>query len=426
MSDKPTNLPNLERAAGNGLLHRRNFLSGSLACLSAVSANFISTDIGAQPILPSSMQSPGAPLSGYGQRSQFESHVQRYVGAVRGTTGAGSSRTPLEKLSGIITPNGLHFERHHSGIPDINPQEHQLLIHGLVDNPLIFTMDSLMRYTMVTRTHYIECSGNSRPNLSNEPADLSCGEIHGMISCSEWTGIPLSILLNEAGIKPNAKWVLAEGADASAMTRSIPLEKIIDDAILVLFQNGEALRPENGYPIRVLLPGYEGNISVKWLRRLKLSDIPLMTRDETSKYTDLQKNGTSEMFTLEMGVKSVITNPSGGQSLQRNGLYEVKGLAWSGSGTISQVEVSADGGSTWAKAMLTDPIISKSLTQFRIPWEWSGQDAILMSRATDHVGNRQPDRATFMREQGLQINYHNNMIQSWHVSDSGLVRNTYV
>jgi sulfane dehydrogenase subunit SoxC len=426
MTDKPINLPNRERAAGNGLLHRRNFLSGSLVFFSAASSSLISADTNAQSILPSSMQFPGAPLSGYGQRSQFESHVQRYVGAVRGTTGAGSSRTPLEKLSGTITPNGLHFERHHSGIPDINPQEHQLLIHGLVDNPLVFSIDALKRYPMVTRTHYIECSGNSRPNLSNEPANLSCGEIHGMISCSEWTGIPLSTLLNEVGVKPDARWVLAEGADASAMTRSIPLEKLMDDAILVLFQNGEALRPENGYPIRVLLPGYEGNISVKWLRRLKLSDIPLMTRDETAKYTDLQKNGKSEMFTLEMGVKSVITNPSGGQHLERNGLYEIKGLAWSGSGVISQVEVSADGGSTWAKAMLTEPVISKSLTQFRIPWEWSGQDAILMSRATDHNGNIQPDRATFIREQGLQINYHNNMIQSWHVSDSGVVRNTYV
>lgn len=426
MLSKQYKLPREEYVAGNGLLHRRTFLTSSIAFFSVASSSLVPNKLIGQENYPVSMLLPGAPLSGYGLRSKFESHVQRYVGTTAGTTGAGSSRTPLEKLSGIITPNGLHFERHHSGIPDIDPEQHQLLIHGLVDRPLVFDINTLLKYPMVSRTQYIECSGNSRPNLASTAPDLNCGQIHGMISCCEWTGIPISVLLQEAGIKSNAKWVLAEGADAAAMTRSIPLSKAMDDTMIALFQNGEALRPENGYPIRVILPGYEGNISVKWLRRLMLSDTPIMTKDETSKYTDLQKDGRSEIFTLEMGVKSVITSPSGGQFMQHRGIYEIKGLAWSGTSKIKRVDVSADGGLTWAEAMLSNPILSKSLTQFRLPWDWNGQHAIIMSRAIDEDGNVQPTRDAFIDEKGLQVNYHNNIIQSWKVSSQGEITNTYV
>ena len=424
--DKKLTLSKPEHVASNGLLDRRYFLKSSAAYLTAGSSMFMGSISHAQRSYPDYMTLPGAPLSGYGHRSVNEDHVQRYISLTRGTTGAGNSRTPLEKLHGIITPNGLHFERHHSGIPDINPDNHQLLIHGLVERPLIFSMENLMKYPMVSRFQYIECSGNSRPNLASEASDLTCGEIHGMISCCEWTGIPLSTLLAETGINPNAKWVLAEGADAAEMGRSIPIEKALDDTLIAIFQNGEAIRPENGYPLRILLPGYEGNISVKWLQRIKLSDVPLMTRDETSKYTDLQKNGTSEMFTLEMGVKSVIVSPSGKQQLGPHGIYEIRGLAWSGTGTITRVEVSADGGASWTDTLLTEPVMRKSLTQFRIPWEWNGQPAILMSRSYDDQGNRQPTRSEFIQNSGLQVNYHNNMIQSWQVNSEGQVQNVYV
>jgi len=424
--DKKLTLSKPEHVASNGLLDRRYFLKSSAAYLTAGSSMLMSSISHAQRSYPDYMTLPGAPLSGYGHRSVNEDHVQRYISLTRGTTGAGNSRTPLEKLHGIITPNGLHFERHHSGIPDINPDNHQLLIHGLVERPLVFSMENLMKYPMVSRFQYIECSGNSRPNLASEASDLTCGEIHGMISCCEWTGIPLSTLLAETGIHPDAKWVLAEGADAAEMGRSIPIEKALDDTLIAIFQNGEAIRPENGYPLRILLPGYEGNISVKWLQRIKLSDVPLMTRDETSKYTDLQKNGTSEMFTLEMGVKSVIVSPSGKQQLGPHGIYEIRGLAWSGAGTITRVEVSADGGASWTDALLTEPVMRKSLTQFRIPWEWNGQPAILMSRSYDDQGNRQPTRSEFIENSGLQVNYHNNMIQSWQVNSEGQVQNVYV
>ena len=245
----------------------------------------------------------------------------------------------------MITPSSLHFERHHSGIPDIDPDAHRLLIHGLVDRALFFDMDALSRYPMVSTIRFIECSGNSRlAGLAPEPVGGTCGELHGLISCSEWTGVPLSVLLDEAGVDPTAHWILAEGADAAAMTRSVPLAKAMDDALVAIYQNGERLRPENGYPARLFLPGYEGNTSVKWLRRIKVTAAPMMTREETSKYTDLLPDGRSLMFSFPMEVKSVITSPSPGLELAGPGLYQISGMAWSGLGRIARVEVSADGG----------------------------------------------------------------------------------
>jgi sulfane dehydrogenase subunit SoxC len=425
-SDRAPALP--EQAAGNGLLHRRLFLSGGAAVVGAGSLGLLtarSARAATPPDLPEWMQAPGAGMSGYGSRSRFEQQVQRYVGSAPGTTGSGSSRTPLQSLNGTITPNALHFERHHSGIPDIDPEQHRLLIHGLVDRPLIFSMDALHRYPMVTRIQFIECSGNSRPNLSAEPLAATCGEIHGMVSCSEWTGVPLSILLEEAGFDPAAHWVLAEGADAAAMSRSVPMAKAMDDALLALYQNGESLRPEQGYPLRLFLPGYEGNISVKWLRRLKLTREPTMTRDETSKYTDLLASGKSLMFTFPMGVKSVITSPSGAQTLQGPGLYEISGLAWSGGGRIRRVEVSADGGASWAEAALTDPVLSMALTRFRIAWRWDGGPARLMSRAIDETGAVQPTRDALLAEKGTQVSYHYHAIQVWQVAANNEVSNVY-
>jgi sulfane dehydrogenase subunit SoxC len=245
------------------------------------------------------------------------------------------------------------------------------------------------------------------------------------MSCSEWTGVPLSILLDEAGVERGNEWVLAEGADAAAMSRSVPLAKTMDDAIVALYQNGERLRPENGYPLRLFLPGYEGNMSVKWLRRLKVVNEPTMTRDETSHYTDVLLGGKALILTYPMEVKSIITSPSTGLTLREPGLYEVTGLAWSGLGRVRRVEVSADGGRSWAEAALSEPVLAKSFTRFRMAWRWDGGPAVLMSRAVDETGAVQPTRASLVAERGERQNYHNNGIQAWAVTASGEVSNVY-
>lgn len=418
----------LEDVAGNGLLHRRMFMTGGAALVGAAGLGLMTARpaAAAPPDLADWMRAPGEGLSGYGHRSRFEDGVQRYVGPpAAGTTGSGSSRSPLEKLTGMITPSSLHFERHHSGIPDIDPEQHRLLIHGLVERPLIFSVDALHRYPMVSRIHFLECSGNSRANLSADAPDVSCGRLHGLVSCSEWTGIPFGVLLEEAGVDPEAHWLLAEGSDAAAMSRSVPLAKAMDDAVLALYQNGEALRPAQGYPMRLLLPGWEGNINVKWLRRIKLTREPTMTRDETSKYTDLLPSGQSLQFTFPMGVKSVITSPSGGLAMQGPGLYEISGIAWSGAGGIRRVDISADGGRTWAEAALSEPVLSKALTRFRLAWRWNGGTAVLMSRAVDETGAVQPTRAALLAEKGAQVSYHNHAIQSWQVAANNEVRNVH-
>jgi len=419
-----------EPAAGHGLLDRRIFLSSGLAALGAAGGLALGSPRAARaagpPETPPWTQFPGAPFSGYGVPAKYESKVAR--GLIRsqpGTTGSGASRTPLEALEGMITPSGLHFERHHSGVPDIDPEQHRLLIHGLVKRPLIFTMNALMRYPMLSRVHFMECSGNSQLMYGANPPALRAGEIHGLVSCTEWTGVPLRMLLEEAGADPAAPWLLAEGADAAAMSRSVPMAKAMDDALIALYQNGERLRPENGYPVRLLLPGYEGNMSVKWLRRIKVTATPTMTKDETSRYTDLQADGKSLMFTYPMEVKSVITRPSPGVALQGPGLYEVSGIAWSGTGTITRVEVSADGGQSWADAALSAPVLPRALTRFRIPWKWNGGPAIVKSRATDSTGEVQPTRDRLVAEHGTNVVFHYNAIQAWSIAPNGEVKNVY-
>jgi sulfane dehydrogenase subunit SoxC len=414
----------LEPVAGNGLLHRRLFLRQGAALLGATLLTARAAQAG-PPDVPASMQTPGAPMSGYGSRSAHESAVQRLVNSQPGTTGSGGSRTPLERLEGIITPSSLHFERHHSGVPDIDPAEHRVLIHGLVERPLIFSMEALARYPLVSRIHFLECSGNSGANNGPEPPQQTAGGLHGLVSCSDWTGVPLSILLDEAGVKPEGRWVLAEGADAAAMSRSVPIAKAMDDALLALYQNGEHLRPEQGYPVRLFLPGYEGNTNVKWLRRLKVTAEPTMTKDETSKYTDLLPSGRALMFTFPMSVKSVITSPSGRQSMRGPGLYQISGIAWSGSGRIRRVDVSADGGKTWAEAALDGPVLPRALTRFRSPWRWDGSPSVLQSRAVDETGAVQPTRAALLAERGALYRYHFHAIQSWSVAAAGEVSNVY-
>src|SRR5262245_37231615 len=279
----------LEPVAGNGLLPRRLFLTGGIAGLSLLRA----VPMSAQQNVPSWMRAPGAPLRPYGERSPHESNVQRSVGAMRGTTGSGSARTPLEVLEGMITPNSLHFERNHSGVPDIPPAEHRLVIHGLVRRALTFDLQTLTRYPLISRMHFIECSGNSIGLYAPQPLQAGAGALHGLLSCAEWTGVPLGTLLDEVGVHREGKWLIAEGADAAAMSRSIPMEKALDDVMIAIYQNGERLRPENGYPMRLVVPGWEGNTNVKWLRRLKITTDPVMTKDETSKYTDLLPDGSA-------------------------------------------------------------------------------------------------------------------------------------
>ena len=412
----------LHAVAGNGLLPRRLFLTGGIAGLSLLRAvpGF------AQQNVPAWMRAPGAPLRPYGERSAHESNVQRLVGSMPGTTGSGSSRTPLEFLEGMITPNSLHFERNHSGVPEIPPEQHRLVIHGLVRRPLTFDLSALSRYPLISRIHFIECSGNSTVLYASQPPQGGAGALHGLLSCAEWTGVPLGTLLEEVGVRPEGKWLLAEGADAAAMSRSIPMAKALDDAMIALFQNGERLRPENGYPMRLVLPGWEGNTNVKWLRRLKVTAEPLMTKDETSKYTDLLPDGTAMQFTFPMGVKSVITSPSGGLKMQGPGLYQISGLAWSGAGRIRRVDVSADGGKTWAPAALSAPVLSKALTRFRMAWNWSGGSAVLMSRAVDDTGAIQPTRDALLGNRGAAYRYHYHASQCWAVSPAGEVRNVYV
>jgi sulfane dehydrogenase subunit SoxC len=412
--------------AGNGLLDRRVFLRGGAAAAGAFMAFARSESAAAPPEIPPGMTMAGAGMSPYGSPAGFEREVTRtLIRSQPGTTGSGASRTPLEALEGMITPSGLHFERHHNGVPTIDPAQHQLLIHGMVARPLIFTIATLSRYPMESRIHFLECSGNSQLMYQPTPPNLTCGQTHGLVSCSEWTGVPLRVLLEEAGADPRADWILAEGADAAAMSRSVPMAKAKDDALLALYQNGERLRPENGYPVRLLLPGYEGNMSVKWLRRIKVTETPTMTKDETSKYTDLQADGKSLMFTYPMEVKSVITRPAPGLKMTGPGLYEVSGIAWSGRGKIRKVEVSADGGQTWGEAALSAPVLAYALTRFRIPWKWNGAPAVLKSRATDDAGGVQPTRDEFIARHGNNPIYHYHAIQAWHVEATGEVKNVY-
>jgi sulfane dehydrogenase subunit SoxC len=370
----------------------------------------------------------GYPLAeeSYGSRSQFESEVRtRYKTA---TPYSSWTFTPLQDSVGIITPSGLHFERSHAGTAVIDPRRHALYVHGMVDQARKYSMRDVKRFPSVSRILFLECSGNTLTEWS-KPTLPTVQGTHGLTSTSEWTGVPLATILREVGVRAGAKWLLAEGADGAAMTRSIPLDKAMKDCILAYGQNGEAIRPEQGYPLRLLVPGYEGNMNIKWLRRLELADIPFETREETSKYTDLLPNGKARQFTLQMEPKSVITSPSGGMMLDGRGFHEITGLAWSGYGAIRRVEVSSDGGRTWRDAMLQDPVLPICHTRFRLPWTWDGGEAMLQSRCTDETGYVQPTLGQLIALRGLNgpigSVYHLNAIQSWHVARDGTVSNAH-
>ena len=394
-------------------------MAGGVAARSALATEAFTESL--PPSVPAWTKTPGAPTGGqlYGRPSEFEKAVIRHLRPTDKQYLSSSTRTPLQELDGMITPNGLFYERHHGGVPNIDPAQHRLMVHGLVKSPLIFTMEDLRRFPSHSQIYFLECSGNPGYTVYGKTA----GEANGLVSCAEWTGVPLKTVLNEVGVMPEAKWIIAEGADAAAMTRSIPMEKCLDDAMLVYSQNGERLRPEQGYPVRLLLPGYEGNMSIKWLRRLHVTDEPGHTREETSKYTDLMPDGTAREFTYVMEAKSIITAPSGGQRLAAQGFCEIKGIAWSGNGKITRVDVSVDGGKTWQQAALQDPVLSKALTRFTLPWEWKGDTAVIQSRATDETGYVQPTLEELVAVRGVNNTYHNNAMTAWRIAANGEVTN---
>lgn len=409
-----------EDESASGLLDRRLFLRRGLHWTAAISAAPALAQTAADPT-----RIPGQPFSNYGQPSPQERDGIRWISANRDVPGNGVSWTPLQLLEGIITPSGLHFERHHNGVPQIAAEAHRLLIHGRVRQPLSFSIDALKRYPQRSRIGFIECGGNSNAGWHAEPQQTRAGTLHGLASNSEWTGVPLALLLDEAGVDKTARWLVLEASDAVGMNVSLPLAKARKDCLLALYQNGERLRPEQGYPLRLFVPGWEGVVNVKWLSRIELSSEPVMSRNETSRYTELQPDGRARQFSFVMNVKSLITSPSPGHRLPAPGLYELRGLAWSGLGRIRRVEVSADAGRTWRRAALEGPVLPMSFTRFRIPWRWHGQPAVLQSRAIDEAGIVQPTRAALLAERGRAGYFHYNAIVSWQVSADGELSHVY-
>ncbi len=419
---------------------RRGFLRGAVATVAmagsaALAAGAAPRAVAAEdssslpPNVPDWSKSLGAPIlaSPYGVPSPFVANVTRREspGLTR-TPFSSVAFTPLQNLFGIITPSGLHFERHHAGVPNIDPGLHRLMIHGFVRNPRIYTMDDVMRFPSVSRVHFIECGANTGMEWANV-AVPTVQYSHGMLSCSEWTGVPLSTLLDEAGIDTKrARFVLAEGADGAGLTRTVPLAMALDDVLVCYGQNGEMLRPEQGFPLRLLVPGVQGVSSVKWLRRIEVGDQPWNTREEALHYIDMMPGGVHRQYTWIQEAKSVITSPSGGQVLLDRGYHEITGLAWSGRGKIARVDVSTDGGRNWRTARLQEQVLTKALTRFRIDWTWNGGPALLQSRVIDNTGYVQPMLRQLREVRGTRSIYHNNAIQTWRVDSSGNVSNVQV
>jgi sulfane dehydrogenase subunit SoxC len=419
---------------------RRGFLRGAFASamasasgLAAAQAHPVAVDGGDPNILelPDHSRSLGQPVvtDGYGKPSRYEANLQRRQSpGLTQTRQSSVSFAPLQGLFGIVTPSGLHFERHHQGWWDIDPSKHRFMLNGseprMLKRPMVFTMDELMRLPSVSRFHFIECGANTGMEWGNV-AVPTVQYTHGMLSCSEFTGVPLITLLEMAGVDwRHAKFALAEGADGSSMTRTIPVELIRSGEVLVAYgQNGEMLRPENGYPLRLVVPGVQGVSWVKWLRRVEVGDAPYASKDENIHYIDLMPDGTHRAYTSIQEVKSVITTPSGGQVLLDKGYYSITGLAWSGRGKVAKVDVSVDGGRNWKPARLQAPVMDKCLTRFSLDWAWNGQPTLVMSRATDSTGQIQPDYRALRAVRGRRSIYHNNAIQTWLVQESGEVRN---
>ncbi|MFK8079600.1 MAG: sulfite dehydrogenase [Granulosicoccus sp.] len=408
-----------EEPVGNAPLPRRQFLHRATLGLTTLSAG---AALSATP--HESWLEAGSGFTNYGQADTEANGIIRWISANPAVPGEGVSWTPLHELEGTITPNGLHFERHHNGIPEVDANKWTLYLHGGVDRALSFSLEALRRYPMESRTGFIECGGNSNTLWRDTPTQAAAGHLHGLVSCAEWTGVRLSILLEEAGIEADAQWLIADGLDASGVTVSLPLSKCLDDVLVALYQNGEPLRRENGFPARLFVPGWEGIVNTKWLRSLQVSTTPLWSKFDTVSYTDLMQDGRADRMTFTMGVKSVITSPSLGDNLEP-GFCEIRGLAWSGAGSIDSVEVSTDGGLTWRQTKLQTPVLDKSLTRFTIAWQWTGEPCVLMSRALDSAGRVQPTRKALIGEKGSNAYYHFNAILAWEVFADGTLRHVY-
>ncbi len=369
----------------------------------------------------------------YGVPSPFEKEVQKEIrlkhapqGYVSNSIALTSANSPISKIRGGITPNGLFFERNHSGVPVIDPKEYKLLIHGLVETNIVLNMDKIKRFPSIEKTYFVECSGNTGISKKSPP-DKTLDNMYGLMSCAAWIGVKLSVLLGEAGIDlDKAKYIIAEGADGATMARTVPISRAMDDCMVAYMQNGEAIRPEQGYPLKLIVPGCEGNINIKWLRRLEVTDTPLFARDEVSKYTDLLADGKARQATLVMDVKSVITFPTTGDKLPEKGFYEIRGLAWSGRGKVKKVDVSLDGGRNWKTATLSTDPLSKAFVEFTFPWNWDGKDVTLLSRAVDEEDLVQPYFKQISDVRGFNSESHNNAIQAWSVNEVGEVHNVRV
>ncbi len=412
---------------------RRKFLGGAAVATGALATGKLVHAQAAPDPLITELQpwqqylGDGVDAAPYGMPSQYEAHVvRRNVEWLTADTVSSVNFTPLHQMEGIITPNGLCFERHHSGVAEIDPGQHRLMINGLVDTPLVFTMEDLMRFPRENRTYFLECAANT--GMEWRGAQLNgCQFTHGMIHNVVYTGVPLRLLLEEAGVKTSAAWILPEGADASAMTRSIPLEKALDDCLVATHMNGERLRPEQGYPVRLVVPGWEGNMWVKWLRRIEVGDQPWHHREETSKYTDLLEDGNARRFTWEMDAKSVITNPSPQAPITHGpGPTVITGVAWSGRGTIPRVDVTLDGGMNWHQARMSGPSFDKSMHRFYYEFNWDGAPLLLQSRAHDSTGYVQPTKEMLREMRGENSIYHNNGIQTWAIDETGQAENVEV
>jgi sulfane dehydrogenase subunit SoxC len=408
---------------GEGSLSRRNLISAT----AGLAGTILAGRAAAESLADVPPREVGAELGGHSERSKYV-RIARIPEAGPGRRNvdpgdAINSKSPLDKLFGSITPSDLHYERSHSGVPDIDPAKHRLLVHGKVRKPLVFSVEDLKAMPSISRVVFIECTGNGWENWKKADPNLTVQNTHGLVSTNEWTGVPLKFLIDLVGKDRNSNWMLAEGGDAAGVDRSIPLtDEILEEAFVAYGQNGEPLRPAHGFPMRLIMPGLEGNLHIKWLRRLKFGDQPWMTRWETARYTQLRANGKATQFQLRMEANSVITSPSG-MMVIKPGYQRITGLAWSGHGRIVKVEISTDGGRSWKEAQLNLPVLPKALTRFQMDWTWDGKPTKIVSRSTDDKGNVQPDRNSFIAAAGTNALFHYNAQQTWSLDEAGRVRN---
>jgi sulfane dehydrogenase subunit SoxC len=412
-----------EAGRKQGRLSRRHFVTAS----AGLAGGMVAARATAESLADVPPREDGADLSGHSERSKYVK-LARIPEAGPGKrnidpSDAINSKTPLDKLFGSITPSDLHYERSHSGAPDLDPAKHRLLVHGMVRKPLVFNVDDLKSMPSISRVVFIECTGNGWENWKKADPNVTVQNTHGLVSTNEWTGVPLRFLIDLVGKDNGSHWMLAEGGDAAGVARSIPLtDEILDEAFVAYGQNGEPLRPAHGFPMRLVMPGFEGNLNIKWLRRLKFGDQPWMTRWETARYTQLQANGKATQFQLRMEANSVITSPSGTMVI-KPGYQRITGLAWSGHGRIAKVEISTDGAGGWQEAQLNLPVQPKAQARFQMDWTWDGRPTRIVSRATDDKGNVQPDRKSFIAATGTNALFHYNAQQTWSIDENGKVRN---